>query len=291
MAPLKRQRLRQAALAPLLETLLPRLIPPEQAAFESLLSSLDAQGLFPAQGPYTLVASAWLALAERLPSARNGELLPLLRALTNALCHLLETPEAQAGPWLADWLQGSELCPDTPSWLDWGKVLAWRWGLATLRPQALEIAHSWPEPLQRRALQGYSAAELRANPWLPGVAGLCRQRVLGGLRSWGGQLWSPPQVAWAEDDTLWVQDSLQLWQVHLDAWGVHWQKRAAQALPPNPLHPHIECGSLRLPDDAIQVSNRHSLAVTRPCSLEIWIFGHGEPPRENAILADTNLNA
>lgn len=111
-------------------------------------------------------------------------------------------------------------------------------------------------------------------------------KTVGGLIGWGGRFYEPPQIAWQDPQRLILQDSQNAWLLIVDAWGEHWQR-----VPHQQLSMASELGDWQLSRagrlcfqdqqaDFPQlknwqqaVSTSHTLAVSLPHSLQVYLLG------------------
>lgn len=176
---------------------------------------LFAQGCFGETRRYPLVAFAWEKLLPAIAHLVAEDPRRLVTAISNALCNL----SAEKGAGELEWLKimGALIrhCRDVESFLQAGKVAAWRCGMAHYREGALKgcetlapnvfakifgLDPGLDEPGKERVLQG-----LKTNHWYDPVyepppapggkrAGLSIVAIPGGFRGFGGPFMSPPRV-------------------------------------------------------------------------------------------------
>lgn len=190
-----------------------------------------------------LIAQGWLGPEARRPELARGwgavlqanaALLPedvegVAGGLLNALYHLdcLATPQG-FGFWVKEMVRLGPFCPDRATFLDLGRLLAWRAGLAHYRTVALPLLASLPSSLVT-ALLGTpltraNQQRLVKDPWwsfdpdfLPeGVIRLMGR--VGGFRGFGGPFARPPRLLLDEGQPLAV-DGEGVWRFFADAWG------------------------------------------------------------------------
>jgi hypothetical protein len=186
-------------------------------------------------------------------------------------------------------------CETTQQFLDCGKLLAWRAGLAQYRLTALDAAANLPPTLAAIALDIPSAANVesaiaswRTNPWFDPTAApdgtLRLVRTIGAFRGFAGQFLRPPLVAFAHND-FHVTDRESTWRLIADRFGSvllrtdHFPKDATHAN----ARPTIDAaGNIRWFDAAAHVeqlrgvtsaaSDGRTLAVTVASSHHVFLL-------------------
>jgi hypothetical protein len=161
---------------------------------------------------------------------------PLLSAVSNALHTLSCSHGARPAQWCQQLQELGPRCPDLPTFLKLGQVLAWRAGLAHFRQGALEAAQSLPEALAVAAVGAAPSAawpalyeQLANDPWFdpaaqrpnsPSSAGprLYLATKVGSFRGFGGNFVEPPEVA-STGDQLLVRSADECWWLLADAFG------------------------------------------------------------------------
>jgi hypothetical protein len=252
------------------------------------------------------IAIVWRKLLPRLPRLLAREPGRLAGSLTNAVYNLASTPGTRADEWIERMIALAPLPHDVHSYLDCGKILAWRAGMAQYREGALATARQLDPPLATRALglpEGTSAADLAGvidrlaeNPWISPTYALAnaadprRLRIAlraGAFRGFGGTFLRPPSVAFEHDHFL-VSDGESTWMLLADLHGStlqridnppHKQNWTAAAIQADP------DGTLRWGDATARfeelagfsshASDDKTLAITLPTSHHVFLLARG----------------
>ena len=185
---------------------------------------------------YTALVIAWRKLFPRLALLLAAEPARFASAVTNAVCNLSATPGARPTFWIDAMAEIGSRSADVSSFLEAGKVVAWRAGLAHYRQSALEAVKRIEPELARvaLALPESSAAQLETivgrlmiDPWLAPAAAVeseAREKhlrivsVVGAFRGFGGGFVSPPKVALSEGEIV-AFDNENCWAITADLFG------------------------------------------------------------------------
>jgi hypothetical protein len=167
----------------------------------------------------------------------------VLSAISNALHTLSTSPGARPEQWIKELRDLGPRCPDLPTFLKLGQVLAWRAGLAHFRQGALDAAQALPEALAVAAVGGPSTAQwpalyqrLANDSWFdpaPSPAGSAEKRGLrlaaqvGAFRGFGGSFIQTPEVA-STGDQLLVRSGDECWWLLADAFGATLHRATVQ---------------------------------------------------------------
>lgn len=222
----------------------------EEVALALYDISLDLVGktLFGAETRYPALLRGWQQLFHQLPQLLTEDPLRFSGAVMNALFNLSVAHNTRPTFWIDEMLRLGRQCDELDSFLDVGKVVAWRAGMAHFRDGALDACLRLAPALAREALAladyedaalleevGELVARLRPDPWLaPWVASqvasqgerrdLAIQRELkvvatvGAFRGFGGVFTSQPEVVAADGD-FYVYDNENCWLMTADLFG------------------------------------------------------------------------
>lgn len=181
------------------------------------------------------VGWGWELLA-RWPDLLLAEPVRLARAVSNALYNLGSQPGARPLEWIER--MGAAEAGSVETWLELGKVAAWRAGLAHAREGALAAARGLSPaqagaalglPIQsnveRDALLDRLSSDRWADPTLPASAPRQPRIVaeIGGFRGLGGPFIRPPRVVLA-DGGLVAFDDESAWTVAADRFGASFRR-------------------------------------------------------------------
>jgi hypothetical protein len=206
------------------------------ALYDVLLELVGAQ-LLGNSACYPVLQDAWQQLLPVMPRLVALEPQRVAAAVSNALYNLATTSGARPEFWLDQMQQVAGECPNTAAFLNCGKVLAWRAGMAHYRAGALEAATKLPAALATRALglpQDMTPTtvqivleRLRTDPWLSPLgaaqASLPEGRLqllgkAGGFRGLVGPFLRPP-IVWQQDGRLLTSDQEATWELFADRFG------------------------------------------------------------------------
>jgi hypothetical protein len=203
-------------------------------AVYDLSLELIGGGYLAAQSRYPALLKAWREMLPRLPHLISREPSRLASAVTNAVYNLSAT--ARPTFWIDVMTRLGQDCHDVQAFLEAGKVVAWRSGMAHYRDGALAACLNMDEALARGALGLPEASptpiaavieRLRQDPWLAPVAAAGsngkekRLRVVaavGAFRGFGGVFVEPPRVLRHDNEWL-AYDREACWLVTADLFG------------------------------------------------------------------------
>jgi hypothetical protein len=254
-----------------------------EVLFELSLRLVGKEFLGP-RSRYPQLADGWDRLLRGLPRLLAAAPRSFAGAVGNALYNLSITPNARPAEWTATMLELGPRCPDLPVFLDAGKVVAWRAGLAHYRDGALDIGAAL-EPSLARAALGIPAEDqtplelivhrLRDDPWLlPAAAGrpapaekqLRIVARVGAFRGFGGLFLRPPRIALA-DDELHVTDGESCWLLRADIFGATLHRVGVElphgARTDYSTNPGSPIGAIRRTKSVEELQLRTSFAATR----------------------------
>ncbi|HEY9724440.1 MAG TPA: hypothetical protein V6D47_20725, partial [Oscillatoriaceae cyanobacterium] len=197
------------------------------ALYEQLLP-LAAQGWFGDEPRRPELARAFTRLLCGFPDLLAQEPQLFAGAALDALHNLTDADAGLAEAWCDRLLSVKQHLADLPTWLEAGRVAAWRVGLAAQRAAALNACAHLEPALAAALLDAHAPLDrvemdaLRTAPWRsPGHVTAPELRIagkLGGFRGLGGPFVRPPTVH-AHDGRLFATDGRKTWQVFADAFG------------------------------------------------------------------------
>jgi len=265
------------------------------AAFDIALQLLS-QGLAGPHARSDLVDRVWADLAPRYARLVAAEATEVLGALSNAVIHIANVPNARVDDWLAGMALLAEHADSSATLRLFGQVMAWRAGLAHFRDGALRGADSLPEPVALIALGADSAsnwAEIReayrANRWWSTQAerraAACTGIEVGQFTGFGGTFSQPPEVR-ADGQGFFVRSADRFSLLIADAYGAVLLPATAQEFAKAAVAPNLPVSlvgvsivigdrriELGLPVDGLAVAaNEHTIAVTSPYTHSIRLL-------------------
>jgi hypothetical protein len=188
------------------------------------------------QSRYPVLLKAWREMLPRLPHLVAREPARFVSAITNAVYNLSTTATARPTFWIDEMTRLGSGCSDVQAFLEAGKVVAWRSGMAHYRDGALAACLNLDETMARAAL-GLPAANslpvatiierLRQDRWLAPMSAMNsadkekRLRVVaavGAFRGFGGVFVEPPRVLRRAGEWL-AYDRETCWLVMADLFG------------------------------------------------------------------------
>ncbi len=205
-------------------------------ALYDLSLELIGKGMLGEQTRYPALVKGWSQLLAALPNLLSNDARRFAGAVSNALYNLSVTPNARPTYWIDAMAEIGARCADVSSFLEAGKVVAWRCGMAHYRRGALDACLNLDPQLARAALSipETSAVKietvverLRRDPWLapasvsesPGWKKTLRiVSAVGAFRGFGGMFLSPPEVALSDGEVV-VFDNENSWLMTADLFG------------------------------------------------------------------------
>ncbi|MBN1947030.1 MAG: hypothetical protein JW797_15250 [Bradymonadales bacterium] len=189
-----------------------------------------------------LVGRVFRELLPAVPELLARRPRTLTATLCNAAYNLSSQPTVDGGAWIEAMIGLAPACEDPSLFLEAGKVLAWKAGLAHYRESALAAWNSLPDRLKRATL-GLSedgsgmpldqVAQRLSDPWWrpEGTQGAGRKKLaivgqVGGFRGFGGPFTSPPEVVLV-GDRIFAFDNALCWSLHADCFGATLQRFGA----------------------------------------------------------------
>jgi hypothetical protein len=267
--------------------------------------SLDlvAKGFFGREMKYPALSRGWMQMFVALPHLLASDPALFAASVSNALYNLSTTAGARPAYWIDAMTAIGRGCADVRAFLEAGKAVAWRSGMAHFREGALEACRNLSPEMARAALSIPAANaspirvildELSADPWLaPAEAGgparpARRLKIVsaaGGFRGFGGFFKRPPGVI-ERDGEIVAYDGEDLWVIVADIFGATLH-RAGSELPASrpgraPAFKIDKSGKVtneaataqfsELAGSSSSASNRHTLAVTIPLSHRVYLI-------------------
>jgi hypothetical protein len=213
--------------------------------------SLDLIGkkMLGEQTRYPALMRGWHQLFAEFPNLLAKEPASFAGAVSNALYNLSINQNTRPDFWINEMLKVGKSCKDVQAFLEVGKVVAWRSGMAHYRDGALDACLAIDAELARAALciKEESVTNLQAiverlrnDPWLsPWVAAsetngnkrLKIASVVGAFRGFGGLFISPPEVVLSNGE-FYVFDNESCWLMTADLFGATLHRIGATI--PNP---------------------------------------------------------
>jgi hypothetical protein len=183
---------------------------------------------------YPAMLDGWEILLPFVPHLLAKDANTLTSAITNALYNLSVEPTARPSFWIETMIEIGKLCDDVQEFLEAGKVVAWRSGLAHYREGALEACKNLKTEIACAALginetQNLETllAQIEKDPWLNPQefsSRLTKEKrlravsVVGAFRGFGGLFIAPPKVTYTDGQFL-IYDSENLWAMTADCFG------------------------------------------------------------------------
>ncbi|HWP44721.1 MAG TPA: hypothetical protein VNO14_15845 [Blastocatellia bacterium] len=263
---------------------------------------LVAKGFLGKEIRYPALLAGWTRLFVELPHLLASGPALFAGPVSNALYNLSVTAGARPAYWIDAMIGIGRNCSDVRDFLEAGKAVAWRSGMAHYREGALEACRNLSPEIARAALSipdsntGDLSAildELAADPWLaPAVAARGEQAnrrlkivsAVGGFRGFGGFFRRPPEVVEIDGEIV-ASDGEEMWVIVADIFGATLH-RAGSGLPARktrgaPAFKIDKSGKVtkeastavfsELASPSSSASNHHTLAVTIPLSHAVYL--------------------
>jgi len=206
---------------------------------------LIGKDFFGRQVRYQSVLEGWEILLPFVPHLLAKDADTLTSSITNALYNLSVEPTASPSFWIERMIEIGKLCDNVEEFLEAGKIIAWRAGLAHYREGALNACRNLKNEVACDAL-GISEIQNLENlliqtekdPWLnpkefsKGIKQEKRLRVVsvvGAFRGFGGLFIAPPKITYCDGQFL-VYDSENWWAMTADVFGATFH-RMGQTIP------------------------------------------------------------
>jgi hypothetical protein len=281
-------------------------VDPTTLALYDLSLELFAATLLGPESACPPIGTVWRKLLPRLPRLLAREPGRLAGSLTNAVYNLASTAGTRVDEWIERMIALAPLATDVRGYLDCGKILAWRAGMAQYRDGALATARQLDPLLAARALGLPEAApaadvataldRITENPWISPTDALTsagdprRMRIAaraGAFRGFGGPFLRPPTVTYMHDHFL-VSDGESTWMLLADLQGSTFQRIDDPPPKPNRIAAAIQSepdGTVRW-GDAIatfeelagfssHATDGKTLAITIPTSHHVFLLTRG----------------
>jgi len=199
--------------------------------------SLDlmCKGLIGERSRYPAIIKSWQQLFITLPELLAHPARLFAGAVSNAVYNLSVTTGARPTFWIDVMSELGKMCKDAQTFLDAGKVVAWRCGTAHFRESALDACLNLSTELARKTLSiptstlpvEFVIERLKADPWLAPAAvkegggwkkSLRQVGYAGAFRGFGGTFISPPEVSLSEGEFI-LFDNESCWMLTADIFG------------------------------------------------------------------------
>ncbi|MEW6278618.1 MAG: hypothetical protein AB1758_08365 [Candidatus Eremiobacterota bacterium] len=247
-----------------------------EALYDLSLELVGTEVLGP-RSRFPQVATGWGRLLPRLGPLLVRHPRQVTASITNALTHLSRF--GRPDEWIDSMSELGPGCPDLPTLLKLGQVLAWRAGLAHYREAALALWAELPVGLARAAMGvAPEPALVRAmteDPWLKPGAPVSSGELrvvgrLGSFRGFGGPFIAPPTVRYAGGHLFHVTDGEEDWLLAADCYGACLHRSSP---PPQTKEPR---GCPKLPEALGAVKSRavapRTVAVTKELSHAVFLL-------------------
>jgi hypothetical protein len=204
--------------------------------FYDYLLDLMGKGLLGSESRYPALLKGWTQLFTGLPHLLAQDASQFAGSISNALYNLSINQGTRPTYWIDEMNRIGKTCNDVNQFLEVGKVVAWRSGMAHYREGALETCLGLEPKLARAALCiadsndtsiELTLFKLKNDPWLaPWSASkndnpqkqLKIASVVGAFRGFGGLFTSPPEVITSSGD-FYVFDNENCWLLTADIFG------------------------------------------------------------------------
>ena len=206
-------------------------------ALYDLSLELIGKDFFGRQVRYPAMLEGWEFLLPLIPNLLVQDALTITSSITNAIYNLSVETSARPRFWLEIMAEIGSRCSDVAAFLEAGKIVAWRAGLAHYREGALKACRSLKPEIACLCLgidetQNVIDLEswliqLERDPWLnPSEVsnGLKKEqrlrivREVGAFRGFGGLFIAPPRISYSDGQFL-VYDTEQWWMMTADIFG------------------------------------------------------------------------
>jgi hypothetical protein len=204
--------------------------------FYDFLLDLMGKGLLGTESRYPALLKGWTHLFTGLPHLLVQDPALFAGSISNALYNLSTNQGTRPTYWIDEMIRIGKTCDDIKQFLEAGKIVAWRSGMAHYRDGALETCLTIDPALARTALCVAETNEvplevitfkLKNDPWLaPWSASKAEARdkqlkiasVVGAFRGYGGLFISPPEIIGSSGD-FYVFDNENCWLMTADLFG------------------------------------------------------------------------
>jgi hypothetical protein len=197
---------------------------------------LIGKAMLGGESRYPAMLRGWNQIFAQFPKLLAQDPQAFAGSISNALYNLSINQNTRPDFWINEMLSLGLNCSDIASFLEVGKIVAWRSGMAHYREGALQACLMVDEKLARAALSikddnhtplPLIIERLQQDPWLaPWSANQQGQRskrlkiasVVGAFRGYGGLFMSPPEVFLSDND-FYVFDNEFCWLMTADLFG------------------------------------------------------------------------
>jgi hypothetical protein len=266
--------------------------------------SLDlmSKGMVGAETRYPALLRGWNQIFVQFPHLLAQDPVRFAGAISNALYNLSINQNTRPDFWINEMLSLGRNCDEVQAFLDVGKIVAWRSGMAHYREGALEVCLTIDAKLARAALcikddsdtpVDFIVERLKQDPWLapwaagherPGNRRLKITSMVGAFRGYGGLFVSPPEVFLSGSD-IYVFDNEYCWLMTADLFGATLHRVGAYIPEPDKTGRkdfHIDNSGRvtkadyqmifpELQTPSSFVANETTLAVTIPISFAVYL--------------------
>jgi hypothetical protein len=197
---------------------------------------LIGKSMLGAETRYPALLRGWNQIFVQFPHLLAQDPQAFAGAISNALYNLSINQNTRPDFWINEMLSLGWNCSDIQAFLEVGKIVSWRSGMAHYREGALEACMEVDEKLARAALCINDSGDtpvkvivenLQKDPWLaPWAASQEGQHnkrlkiasIVGAFRGYGGLFVSPPEV-FLSDNEIYVFDNEYCWLMTADLFG------------------------------------------------------------------------
>ncbi len=205
---------------------------------------LLGKGMIGEKTRYPAMVKGWNQIFTQAAKLLAQEPLLFAGSVLNALYNLSISQGTRPNYWIDEMLRIGAECDTVQTYLEVGKIVAWRSGMAHYRDGALDACLNLEPKLARLSLAikedvktpiDVIVERLHHDPWLSpwsanlGVKNEKRLKVasvVGGFRGFGGVFISPPEVVLSNDD-FYIFDNESCWMMTADLFGATLHKVGA----------------------------------------------------------------
>jgi hypothetical protein len=268
---------------------------------------LLGKGMLGAETRYPALMRGWNQIFATFPHLLAQDPVAFAGSIANALFNLSINQNTRPDFWINEMLSLGWKCTDVEVFLEVGKIVAWRAGMAHYREGALETCLKLEAKLARAALcigDGIDkpieaiVERLKNDPWLAPWAAVNESRnnkrlkiasVVGAFRGFGGLFVSPPEVIWSRGD-FYVFDNENCWLMTADLFGATLHRiganlptpeKSAQAIFKFDKDGRVTADGLQmvfaeLKSPSSFAADEKTLAVTSPVSFGVYLVALSE---------------
>jgi len=272
-----------------------------------VLSEELMRGRYFDEARFPEMRSAWRDLLPKIPGLILGNARNLAGAVSNSVYRLTLASPSAPKRWLAIMEQVGPRCRNIETFLEIGKIAAWRAGMAEYRDAALEILREIDPALAVYALGLKPSAELPAisaileqmerDPWRhpetfgkqPDRRCLAVVSVVGSFRGFGGEFITPPRVTNHSGEFI-LSDVESEWTLTADCFGSRLHRNRIEGSRPvawgkpgltlsnsgKVTKGNLTAEFSRLAQASSHASNATTLAVTLPHSHSVFLVAEAD---------------